>query len=66
MDPAPVLRRNNVLWAALAVFMKTTSWSKAQLKAECLLRVAKEKLPPEKEFTIVEFIKTYLRLDPTQ
>jgi hypothetical protein len=59
------LKKPGALAAALAVHMKQGSLSKAQLAAECMLKIHQAKLDDTKQFVAMNFVKTYLVLDQT-
>jgi hypothetical protein len=57
------LKKPGALTAALSVHMKRGKLSKAQLKIECLTKIAKAKLDEAKEFLAFNFVQTYLPLE---
>ena len=60
------LKKPGALAAALAVHMKRGNLSKAHLTAECMTKISQAKLDEAKQFLAVNFVKTYLPLEPAE
>jgi hypothetical protein len=60
------LKKPGALAAALAVHMKRGSLSKAQLTVECMTKISQAKLDDAKQFLAVNFVKSYLPLEPAE